>query len=176
MRVTKIPNGKVVMNIDKLEEIRSALKSKYVTQVGILGNKTSRMQAVTTKAGYHKKGKQASPMTNAEIGLIHEKGSFSRNIPRRSFLLMPLQQKAIGLNKLRAFLWKNFTSGKINLKKAYALLGIGAENVIQKAFQTGGFGKWPDISQVTKDRKKSSAILIDTAQLRRAVSSRVVPR
>jgi hypothetical protein len=181
-KLTKIGNfGTVSLDLEHLNELHDTLfGTKFITQVGVLGAKAqSRKQIATTKLGYHKKGREASEQTNAEIGLVHEKGSLSRGIPRRSFLLFPLQHQAKGLMGVRKFLWNNFMNGDqslASLKKAYTLLGIAAENIIQKAFQTGGFGKWPKLSQATIDRKKSSAILIDSGQLRRSITSRVVIR
>ena len=67
-----------------------------------------------------------------------------------------------------------------------ALLGILI--LVQEAFNTGGFGKWPANADITLKGgwmrsssgkpfyvkpKKSTAPLIDTGQLRRAVSSEV---
>ena len=60
------------------------------------------------------------------------------------------------------------------MRGALKTLGVVAEGTIQKAFATGGWGEWPKLSPVTIRRKKSSKILIDTSQLRRSISSRVV--
>lgn len=53
-------------------------------------------------------------------------------------------------------------------------LGFACENAILAAFKSGGFGMWKDIKESTKKRKGSSAILIETNQLRRSVASQVV--
>jgi hypothetical protein len=172
--------GVVKLNIDKLESIQHALKARFVTEVGILGSKAgSRKNITTTKAGVRKAGKNYTAQTNAEIGLLHEKGSLTQHLPRRSFLLQPLQQKAEGLLAIKKKLWEAFTDPKTDqtlprLHKAYKNLGIMAERIISAAFKSGGFGKWPDITDQTKKRKKSSAILIDSRQLERSISSRVV--
>jgi hypothetical protein len=180
MKITRIPGGVIKMDLEKLTMIERALKSNFITEVGVLGNKTSRSTAgAVMKAGGHKKTKQPADMTNAEIGLVHEKGSLSRNIPRRSFLLMPLIQKGPALMRVRHTLWNKFLAGdqsKGSLRAAYRDLGIFAENIVQKAFASGGFGKWPKLAPQTIRRKKSSGILIDTAQLRRSIDSRVVER
>jgi hypothetical protein len=173
--------GSVVhLDIDKLESIQHALKAKFVTEVGILGSKSgTRKNITTTKAGVRKAGKNYTAQTNAEIGLLHEKGSLTQHLPRRSFLLFPLQYKAEGLLAIKNKLWGVFTNPNAEqtmprLKKAYKDLGMLAERIISASFKSGGFGKWKDISDATKKRKKSSAILIDSHQLERSISSRVV--
>jgi hypothetical protein len=169
-KLTKIKNvGSVKLNIDPMEKMRLALATKFVSQVGVLGSKAQ---------GRKSYGKGSTP-TNAEIGLVHEKGSMSRNIPRRSFLLFPLQHKAEGLIAIRHMLWKKFLGGDQSigsLKMAYTHLGILATRIIHSAFDTGGFGKWQPLSARTIARKKSSAILIDTRQLERSIDSRVVAK
>jgi len=177
MEIKRLKNGGTVkLDLDKLNAIQQVLGSKLITQVGILGQKTNRTLAIE---GTHKAGKKASEQSNADIGMRHEFGVKSEGLPRRSFLLMPLQQKADELLKIRKALWEEFLAGKqtlASLKLAYTKLGIGAETIIQKAFETGGFGKWQPDAPSTVLRKKSSAILIDTGQLRRSISSRVVKR
>jgi hypothetical protein len=163
----KGPGGsvRVKIDMDQLEEIHNTLLARYVTRVGILGSKTNR------------RGKAFA--TNAGIGLVHEKGSVSRHIPRRSFLEMPLILKSDELMKSRNELWAFFIQGEhthSRLKTAYKKLGQFAENIVQKAFASGGFGHWAADSIRTIRRKHSSAPLIDTAQLRKSITSDVVNR
>ena len=67
----------------------------------------------------------------------------------------------------RAFAQKNY-------KEMFKLLGEKGRAIVIQAFETGGFGQWPDIAQSTKDAKGSSAILVDSAQLKNAISADVV--
>ena len=139
--------------------------NRYVVKVGIFGNKSPREAA---------KGKQQT-LTNAELGLIHELGSIARHIPPRSFLRMPIsirskeiiQKGLIGAPEL-------LKAG--NIRKILGNLGKACEIAIQQAFATGGFGNWKDIKLATKKRKDSDSILIDTAQLRRSIASKVDER
>lgn len=129
-------------------------------QVGVFANKSTRKKDSRTIR------------TNAEIGYAHEFGAGSRNqmLPMRSFLRMPLFQHLrddIRINWAKTIKERGMTAA---LKK----LGVVCEGVIQKAFATGGFGQWTPLSPVTIRRKRSSAILIETSQLRRSISSRVV--
>lgn len=111
-----------------------------------------------------------SDLTNGDIGAVHEFGSMSQHIPQRSFLRMPLTTRLkdnVSSNWGETILRQGFNSA---LRK----LGVMGENTVQKAFATGGFGVWPKLKPATIARKRSSAILIDTSQLRRSISSRVV--
>ena len=175
MRTEKrFAGGVVKINLEKLENIQSAFASGMRTQVGILGQKAGGRKVTVYSATDSHKGKTASTMTNAEIGLVHEKGSLSRHIPRRSFLEWPLLLKGRDLLKVKTELWAAFEKSEISLKKAYQDLGIRAQQIIQDAFETRGFGNWMPDSDRTILRKHSDQPLIDTGQLRRSVTSRVV--
>jgi len=170
----------VKLNTDALEQVHSALLAKYVTRVGILGGKTNRTKVVTSRNGMRRAGKSPDVLTNAEIGLIHEKGSASNKIPRRSFLEMPLVLKSAGLLAVRNKLWAVYQGGpdtKARLREAYVNLGLIAERIIQRAFETRGFGRWAQNKKATIRRKNGSDMpLIDTAQLRRSITSDVVTK
>ena len=161
-----VKNGvSIEIDREKVDFLLNAIGHKFETRVGVLGKKTSR--------------KDKLPITNAGIGLVHEKGSRTRNIPRRSFLVDTFFFQGNRLISIKQHLAHWFMSGEYSaerLKKIYTLLGIHAENLVQKAFETGGFGKWKALSKTTIARKKSSAILIDTAQLRRSITSDVVAK
>lgn len=88
---------------------------------------------------------------------------------QRSFLRMPQELKA---KELSAFINKQMIKvlGGEDVEKGLGLIGVYAVNLSQEAFETGGFGKWPDISGETKDRKGSSAILIDNGILKNSVT------
>lgn len=178
-KVTKIgQSASVRVNTGGLDNLLLGIKQKYAARVGILGSTTRVDQqrkepGEKAKGGGHKVGKEASEMTNAEIGLAHEKGIKSKNLPRRSWLETPLREnlgsyfKELGVKAIETIL-------KNQPKEAYRDLGIIAEQIIQRGFETGGYGKWKQLSQVTIRKKGSSAILIDTAQLRRSITSTVV--
>lgn len=161
-----------------LNDVVKALSERRVVKVGVFGNKSNR------KAG--------GALTNAELGMIHELGSYSRNIPARSFLRMPLhfqterilKEAAVGAEKAVA-------EGKMEL--VLKRLGTACENAIQRAFATSGFGTWAAQSyktllaktkgslavrrqkaaEVIYERGQYAKPLIDTGQLRRSISSKV---
>jgi phage gpG-like protein len=154
----------IKMDLTGLDKMVEQLGRTYVTRVGILGSKNARS------------GKSGGDMTNAELGMIHELGSETANIPPRSFLVMPLELK-------KGELMSVFQTGAMkaaldngDIKKAHQLLGLKAEEIVQQAFSTGGFGQWPALKPATVAHKGSSAILIDQGELRRAQTSDVVKR
>ena len=148
--------SKYKFDMAKLRAIEEQVGKSYVARVGIMGNKTTR----TSDSG------KRTP-TNAEIGLVHEKGSISRNIPARSWLEQPLVFRSEKLLEGAKQLFDNMT--KENIYASYSLLGKNAEAIIQEAFDVGGLGiKWP------APKYRDGSPLIDTGQLRRSVSSTVV--
>jgi len=148
-------NDEIKFDIGKLNKFAMALKKKYVSKVGILTD-TAR------KDGFG----------NVQLGAVHEFGSYSRNIPARSFLRVPLMGHGKDIIKDCADVaLQAFVDG--DPKKAYKVLGIAGEAVVQKAFETSGDGKWPGLKPATIARKGSSMPLIDTGSLRRSVTSAV---
>lgn len=110
---------------------------------------------------------------NPSLGFVHEFGNVKKKIPERSFLRMPLMlhlgpvMLAQGLN----WLYLLRTRGA---KHMMHFLGAVAEDIVQEAFATRGYGVWPALQPITVRRKKSSAILIESAQMRKAISYRVI--
>lgn len=147
-------------NLDGLEEIKERVGKTYRTRVGIIGS----------KAGQEHEG----GITNAELGLIQMFGSLTRGIPARDFLLMPLMTKhreiiqSFGSASIRAA----FAAG--DYKKMFVLLGVKAEEIIQEAFETSGFGRWQKNAYSTIQQKGSSRPLIRWGELRRSITSDVV--
>ncbi len=116
---------------------------------------------------------------NPSLGYVHEFGMMifhpklnkTTIIPERSFIRMPLMTKLGTL--VQSTNWLAIMA-KQGVKRVLAHLGTLGEDVIQEAFATRGYGLWPNLSQTTINRKGSSAILIESAQMRKAVASRVV--
>lgn len=172
-------NAFVKTNMTPLNNLLAGIDEKYVVRVGILGNKAHAKNRLDTgelkKRGGHKVGDTASELTNADIGLRHEKGVKSEHLPRRSWLQNPLEDNLmeyftkIGSETIKLMVLKQSLS-------AYQDLGIICEQIIQKGFETGGYGKWKSLSAFTIAQKKSSQILIDTGQLRKSVTSQVVKK
>jgi hypothetical protein len=151
---------KVTFNIDGLKELRRAVGGTLMTRVGVLGSKNAR----------------DGEMGNADIGLVHEFGSEAAGIPPRSFLRMPLETHRAELLKGMSTKAVQDAMDSGQYRKVFQILGVKAEEIVQQAFSTAGFGKWPKLKPSTIDAKGSAAPLIDTGQLRRAVTSDVVNR
>lgn len=154
--------SEVRFNLDGLEDIKRQVGRSYRARVGILGSGAARDDA------------PGSTINNATLGLIQMFGSLSRKIPARDFLLMPIQKNQRELiQSLQSGAMRDaFT--RHEYKKMFALLGLKAEELVQRAFETGGFGLWKPLKAETVARKGSSKPLIDTGQLRKSISSDVV--
>lgn len=153
--------AKITSNFRGLDKIIAQLGDKGAgVKVGILGSTDTR--------------KEDGSVTNAEIGIIQEYGSVSRKIPPRSFLRMPILAKKNQLinQATTGDTRKKLLSGDI--KGALTNIGYIAEEIIDDAFKSSGFGAWPANSPITTAKKGSSKPLIDTGQLRRAITSKVV--
>lgn len=147
--------SEVKVNLINLQRFENALKKKYVAKVGIL-----------------KSNSRDDGFGNAELGAVHEFGSYSKNIPARSFLRVPLMNNG---KKIIKSVEEKATEAFVNgdPKKAYRLLGIAGEGIVQNAFETSGNGNWAPLKKSTIARKGSSMPLIDSGQLRRSISSEV---
>lgn len=152
---------KINFDLSGLDKLRKQLGENMIAKVGYLGSGKGQEQHAGTQA------------TNTDIALVHEFGSATNNIPPRSTLRMPIEHKK---EEIVTFLQsdkikKLIEAGEIT--KVYQLLGVFGEKIVQEAFESGGFGMWPPLKEATIKAKGGDAILIDTGQLRRAVSSEV---
>lgn len=132
-------------------------------KVGIMGDTNQRNKGV---------------LTNAEIGFTNEFGKYTGypKIPARSFIRMPLNTHFKDkLQEKKSLSGKEFEKAiQTGKSEEFARkVGIVAEETIQEAFSTNGFGTWKKNAPMTILLKKSSSPLIDTGQLRRAITSRV---
>jgi len=160
----KIGNCQISGDFSKLEKLVKELKSKYYVDVGILGQETD------TESG----------LTIAGIGAVHEFGTDragrgnKTKIPKRSFIVMPIETKQSNIQsdverRAEAHL------GNGDVKGIFKDIGVSAEAQIQKAFDTGGFGKWAPNAESTIARKGSDSPLIDRGMqgLRGTITSEV---
>ncbi|MBL3520301.1 hypothetical protein [Aliarcobacter lanthieri] len=127
---------------------------------------------VPADAGTYKKKKGENEIDGPktiEVAIWHEFGT-KKGIPRRSFLRMPFIEKQAELNKQINRSWEKIVTGKGTAINELGRLGIFAEEyVIDKAFETGGFGKWKKLDPRTVKRKNAPFILIDTNQLQNSI-------
>ena len=156
----------IKVNLKGLNKLTKVLGGKFSIKVGIMGSNAQKEHS-------------DSKLTNAQIGFINEFGSYSRNIPPRSFLEMPLRlYLADYLLKKKAFSQEAIDEAVKNgtLLDLAKKVGIVAEEVIQQAFATRGFGQWKPNAPSTIKGKGSDSPLIDTGELRRSITSRAEKR
>lgn len=163
---------KIHVNLAPLAKLRSDLAQKIAVRIGIRASSG----AHTLAANKSIQGKKASPVglgsiMNVTLGVIHEFGSETANIPPRSFLRMPIESHTKDLTKFMQTPPMKRLMEAGNVAQVYKLLGAKGEAIIAQAFATGGFGRWQRLKAATVRAKGSSAILQDTGQLRRSVSS-----
>ena len=161
LKETKIGKyASVKIDMTGLKNLLKGIEEKRIVRVGVLGNKTARSD-------------KSSGPSNADIGLAHEKGVKAKNLPRRSWLQNPLEDhlpeyfKKLGTKTLALILVQQGIT-------AYQELGLICEQIILKGFETGGYGKWKPLKPATIARKGSNTILVDTAQLKKSITSAVV--
>ena len=153
-----------------MDRITKELSKNYSVCVGILGEDASEPHKMRKKDGSIVTPKK--PKTNAFIGAIHEYGSVSNNIPARSFLRYPIKMRlGTMLEKNKDTLTRSLVKG--TYKQWLENLGFALEEIVNNAFETGGFGMWKPIEKQTARRKGSDMILVDIGQLKASISSEV---
>lgn len=187
--------GEVTVNLqaDALETLIRELGagSGMYVKVGVLGDYAGRTpDEVGTKRSAHKWteetrkffGQTGREPTNPEIGADHEFGSILKNLPERSFLRVPLITRLPdALNGV------DFVSLVLSRGAAGALDVVGnvAMGIVLQAFDTGGFGQWPQWSPKywrlrlrigASSLRRPGRLLVLTGQLVRSITYAVVRR
>ena len=109
--------------------------------------------------------------SNASIGAKHEFGSFTENIPKRSWLRVPVEVKAKDITGNAVIAIKNNLTNPKGVDIVAKSIGAAGLGVIQEAFDTKGFGQWEANSPATVIAKGGkNTPLIDKAELRQAVT------
>lgn len=163
-------------DLSELQKIVKDMGHNFYTRVGIIGANASKHHKVaetkTLKSGKKKrvKTKEVGDMTMSEIGIIQEFGSMANNIPPRSFLRMPLEEKKRDIIRFLSSPPIRAMISKGEIKRAFDALGAEALGIILDAFATRGFGHWADNSQRTIDKKLSDSPLIDIGELRKSIT------
>lgn len=153
-------SSSVNLDLRGLEKVANQLKNAGKVRVGILGS------------GKRRRG---DSLSNVEIGRMHEFGSIARKIPARSFLRVPLRKntdKLLGVLQDNILVKQALSEGNATL--ALELLGVKAEAIVLGAFRNNGYGTWARLKPKTLEVKGSDKPLIDTGQLRRSITSKVV--
>ena len=106
-------------------------------------------------------------ITVFQIGMIHEFGVPEKNIPRRSFIRVPIESNIKEITKLIENNHKLVSENAMSAKVALDRIGIKAQNTIKESFRNND---WKPLKRATVKRKGSSRPLIDTGQLIGSIS------
>jgi hypothetical protein len=148
--------GEVQVDFSRIEKMLKGLAEDHYVDIGVLGSGA--------------KGKAGDSV--AEYAAKNEFGVVSKKIPERSFIRMPLTEKAKVIERAGAeVLSSRLAVGDV--KGIFKVLGVAGEAAIQEAFDTRGFGKWKGNAPMTIEKKGSDSPLIDTGTLRKSITSRV---
>lgn len=124
-------------------------------------------------------GEEKTPLSNAEIGYLMEKGSPPNNIPARPFLVPGIQEgKDAIAQQMKRGAMKAFKNDTNAADIALNAAGLAGMNAVQAKIEMGPF---KILSDVTLARRKAKGRtgekpLIDTGQLRRSITYVVRPK
>ena len=158
---------KIEIKLNKLE--------KFIKDVPNLQNQEVRIGFL----GEEKNTRSGGELTNADLAAIHHFGSVSKKLPPRSpFVGFQMEEKTSIISNiigksLESSVKKN-TINKSDVTQALKKGGLAGENLIDEAFQTGGFGSWKPINPKTAKAKGNKKILIATDQLHKSRVSKVI--
>lgn len=145
---------------NKWEELKERNRETRGTQVriGVFGSEVHRGD---------------EDLTIVELAAIHEFGSPAAGIPERSFIRSTIRDKESEIAKLLKQAAKGVVSGKVSLVRALNLIGQWAVKEIKSKIVAGA-GIPPPLAQATIKRKRSSRPLVDTGQLKNAITHVVI--
>jgi hypothetical protein len=113
--------------------------------------------------------KAGDPVSNAELLFIHTNGSPVNNIPPRPVLEPAMKKKQDQISTLLRKATEEALDGdKAGVMNALEIAGIEGQNIARKYF-TDSNG-WEANTPATVARKGSSRPLIDTGQMRKAIT------
>lgn len=152
----------VTLNVKGLDQLLKALKAKPPTaRVGVLAETVNRKS---------EPGQKNTP-NNAEVGAAHEYGAPGRGLPQRSFLRVPITDNLDKRLSQEGMLSKQTLADVIKtgsvlpwVKKVTSI----AKGIVTEAFETGGFGKWPQWED-SHYSNNAGQLLVDTKQLRDSI-------
>ena len=186
----------VKVNYGKLKELVREMSKKYTVKVGLLANKggsdeVSENLDVAGLGAVQEFGcdikitqKMAAflAIRAKELGLpkIEKQSDGYVHIPARSFLQMPLTKKNAVINELKKQLGGlksediiDYILNKQDFMTLAVMLGASAVEVVNQAFDTGGWGQWAPDSPLTIAMKGSANPLQDTGELQGKITYEV---
>lgn len=106
-------------------------------------------------------------LTIAQLGMIHEFGAPSVNIPERPFLYPAIREGANEIQRLSGSLLKQVQNESITKEVALEKLGLKGVGLVQQYIRHGDF---EPLKEATIRRKGSSKPLIDSGQMMQSVT------
>lgn len=143
--------------------VRDNGASRVVTRAG-LANLKLKVGILGEKAAQQVKGSDVA-MTIAQLAEIHELGL---GVPERSFLRAWVEANEKQIEADMRAATRQVLLGRLTPEKAAKILGVKFVAGIQAFISSGKVQ--PPLAQSTIDRKGSSVPLIDTGQLRSAIT------
>lgn len=179
-KTVRVGSSRIELNLTPLEKLKADIgnNARARVHVGILRDKNSARLDGETNASIGLKHEFGDPM--ASCASKQQQRARGRGpicwtgVPERSFIRMPLITKLPEEMKNEPF--GGWVHIAVNHGILFALetLGFMGESVIQDAFATHGFGTWLPNSLKTIRWKKSASPLIDSAEMRQSITSKVV--
>lgn len=146
----------------------TALKNAPYVKVGLVG---------PDAGATHKDQGKGESLSVAAIGMIHEFGSESRNIPERSFIRGTIDANVAHIRSVITTLSKNVMLQKMNATQALGILGLDVTKLIKNRITVERIPpplKPETIKQKTRDGKAGDTPLVDTGQMLNSVRHQVV--
>ncbi len=151
---------------NKIVKDLTAMKSAPYVKVGLVGPNAEAIHSDSSES-----------ISVATIGLIHEFGSESRNIPERSFIRGPLDAHIGEIREGISNLSSKLIFQKITLDQALGILGLLGVKIIKNAITVDRIPpplNPKTIEAKTRDGKSGDTPLVDTAQMLNSVRHQVV--
>lgn len=143
---------------------------KRLKEVMRRAEQLNRMQLVVGIPSDENSRDESTGITNAELGAIHEFGVPEKNIPERSSMRSTASEESQNLGRLAKIQISECLRGETSAHDAFATVGAYLQGKIVDKITDGDFE--PN-TEATVKRKKSSKPLIDTGQLRGAITYEV---
>jgi phage gpG-like protein len=154
-RVTVKDNGAAKL----IAQARELAKGATV-RVGVLDDATKQVEP----------GEEPSKLSLLEVAAVHEFGAPAAGIPQRSFIRATIDARRADIARLQLALAKQVLTGKLTPDQALEQMGAKVAAWCQTRIAEG-IG--PALKPATIARKKSSKPLVDTGQLKSAITYRV---
>lgn len=143
---------------------------KRLKQVMKRAEQLNQLQLVAGIPNDETSREDSGEITNAELGIIHEWGAPEKGIPERSFMRSTMSEEMENLGRLSKTQIALCLEGNISPHDVFATIGAYLQGKIVDKITDGEFV--PNNEKTVK-HKGSSKPLIDTGQLRGAITYEV---